>query len=281
MSERYLHWFYILGLSVYNPRDSSGSSSRNCGCIRKSIPSICFLSITFLSSIVSFDIYSRKKVTLNDCLHAFYIIFMVTTGIMTFKRSSFLRGDTKYIWKHLIELDHLISSRLKLDIIFKKFHSIFMRKLLSIMFFFGCYVSFKVFHRMSAGKAIPQIGALTLILMTASVNVHNLFYIDLFNFIFRTINLHTLKCIEAAQSDTFIVDENFNERIVQLFQMLKLIHFKLWKINKLINSDLGWVITLLIIQNTYTAIQEIYWIIVELYVDDLTKNIRIFSMYSF
>lgn len=277
MSERYLYWFYILGLSVYNPR--SNGSSKDCTFIRKSIPSICFLLVTILNGVSSFDQFASKKVTLNDCLHAVFIIFMVITGIMAFKRSSFLRGD-KYLWKYLIDLEQLISNRLQIDIDFKKFVGCYRRKLICMVLVFSCLVAFKFIHRIRPGNVIRQIGALNLLLITLGVNFHILFYVDLFNFTFETINQHTLKIIETTDTDTFIVNVkkvNFSEQIVHRFQILKLIHFQLWKIVKLMNSDFGTVLTLLIIQNTNTAIQTFYWIIVELYEDDLSKNIRIIS----
>lgn len=276
-SDKYLYWFYLLGLSVYNPRDTK--PSKGCTLIRKSIPSICFLLITILSASLSFDLYVKRSITLNDCLHSVYLMFTLTTGFMVFKRSSFLRGDTKYIWAYLIDLDQLTFNRLKLDVNFKKFTHIYKRKLLCMIFFFGCYLAFKIFYRMLVGKAIRQLGALILLLITLGVNFHILFYVELFNFIFQTINQYTLKKNLSTQTDAVIVDVNFNEKTVHLFQTLKLIHFKLWTCVRLINSDFGATLVLLIIQNSHTAIETFYWIIIEFYEEDILSDMRIISEY--
>lgn len=130
-----------------------------------------------------------------------------------------------------MDLDQFISSRLKLDINLKKFISIYTRKLICMAFFLSCLVAIKFVHRINAGNIIRQVGALNLVLITLGVNFHILFYVDLFNFIFETINQYTLNGIECTQMDTFIVDvkkTNFSEQIVHLFQIMKLIHFKLW-----------------------------------------------------
>lgn len=279
-SERYLYWFYLLGLSIYNPRDSS--PSKGCSLIRKFIPSTCFLLVTLLSGFLSFDQFATKKIALNDCLHVIFIMFMVITSIVAFKRSSFFRGDTKYVWTYLVDLHQFISNRLKFHINFKNFVGIYTRKLICVAFFFSCLVTFKFYHRIHAGNFVRQVATLNLSLITLGVNLHILFYVDLFNFIIETINQYTLKGIESTQMDTFIVDvkmTNFSEHIIHLFRILKLIHFKLWKTCCMVNSEFGVVLTLLIIQNTNTAIQAFYWIIMELHEDDLSKNIRIISMY--
>lgn len=280
LSERYLFWFYILGLSVYDPRDNG--SSKGCTTMRKSLPSIVFLLITLLSGILSFNRFVKKQMTLNDCLHVAYIIFMVVTGIVAFKRASFLRGDRKYMWNHLLDLEKLVSSRFQSDVNFAKFAGAYRRKLICMVFLFSCLVAIKFFHRINADNIVRQVAALNLLLITLGVNVHILFYVDLFNFMFEMINHHTLKSIEANQGDIFIVDvkrTNFGDQIVHLFQMLKFVHFKLWKLAKVMNSDFSTVLTMFIIQNANTAIQTFYWIIIELYEDDLTRNIRIISMY--
>lgn len=277
-SERYLYWFYLLGLSAYNPRNTLKEITSS----KKSLPSICFLLITILSGVLSFGLFTKKEITLNDCLHAIYVILMVITGVSTFKRSSFLRGDTKYPWKYLINLELLISSRFEIDVDFKKYISAYARKLFCMLFVFGCYVSFEIFHEINERNVARNVGALILLLITLCVNFYMLFYIDLFNFIFGIINQHTLKCIDSTQMNHFIIDvktPNLSDQILQLFERLKLIHLKLWKVTKAINREFGIILISIIIQNTNTAIQTVYWLVLDLYEDDLTKNIRIISTY--
>lgn len=279
-SERYLQWCYLFGLSVYNPRGSD--TSKGCALIWKSLPSIGLLLVTLLSGVLSFDRFVMKEITLNDLMHAVFIVFMIITGIVTFKRSSFLRGDTKFSWKYLLDLENLISDHLKTGIDFKKFFVIYTKKLIYTLCLFSFLVAFKIFHRINKKNVVRQVGTLNLQFITLAVNFHALFYIELFNFMFETINEHTLKRIAYNEADIFIVDvknSDVGERIVELFQILKLIHFKLWKIVKIINGDFGTMLTLLIIQNTNTAIQTFYWIIIELFEDDLSENIRVISTY--
>lgn len=246
-----MYWCYLFGLSVYNPRASD--TSKGCASMWKSVPSIGLLLVILLSGVLSFHRFMKEKITLNDLMHAVFVIFMIITGIVSFKRSSFLRGDTKFSWKYLIDLEKLISNRLETDVDFKRFFGIYTRKVVYMLFLFGCLVAFKFFHRINIKNAIRQIGTLNLQLITLAVNFHALFYIELFNFMFETINEYTLKHIAYSEADIFIVNvknSDLGERIFHLFQVLKLIHFKLWKIVKIINGDFGTMLTLLIIQNT-------------------------------
>lgn len=275
---RYLYIFYLFGLSAYNPRNNLPVNG--FAIIRKSMPSMFFVLIILLSGVMSFDHFTSVKINLNNCLHAIFVLLMVVTGLTAFKRSSFLRGDTKYIWKYLLNLETLILKRFHLDINFTRFVVVYNRKLICMVFLLSCLAAFKFYHRIDASNAVRQIGVINLTLITLGVNFYTLFYIDLFNFIFETINKHTMMNIDLSECDNIVIDvknSNLSEQIIQLFQILKLLHFKLWKIVRIMNYDLGGTLTLLIIQNTNTSIQTFYWIIFELYEDDLTQNIRIIS----
>lgn len=279
ISERYLYSFYLLGLSSYNPRNNL--PAKGFALFLKSIPSICFALIIFLSGVSSFDQFTSGMVNLNDCLQVVYIMLMVFTGLMAFKRSSFLRGDSKYIWEYLVNLENLISKRYQLNIDFNRFIYVYKRKVICMLLVFSSLAAIKIFHRMDSKNYVRQIGALNLVFITLVVNFYTLFHVDLFNFIFETINKHAMMTIELNECDIFVDEKkyNFSQQIIQHFHILKLFHFKLWKTVQFLNDDLGGILTLLIIQNTNTSIQTFYWIIVELYEDDLTQNIRILSTY--
>lgn len=281
-SERYLCWFYWFGISVYNPRNNSPSKGSEL--IPKFVPSTCFLLTILVNSFLSFDILTKNAIHLSDYLHAMFVISMLTTGITAFKRASFVRRDTKCVWKSLLELDLLISNQLKFDVNIKKFLVAYTRKLICMILVFSCFVAVKFLHRFSAGKMVEQIGALILLLTTLVINFHLLFYIDLFNFIYKTINEKILKSIDLSQMDPFIIDvkkTNFSDQIIDLFKMLKLLHFELWEIVRVINNNFGTILISIILQNTNTVTQTFYWIIVRLYEDDLSKKIRIISMYCY
>lgn len=280
ISEKCLHCFYLIGLSCYNPYGADPVN--RCAVFCQSIPAIGFLLIGFVNSGFAFNRFAQKQIDLNECLYAVNILLMVVTVIMAFKRSSFLRGDTKCIWKYFVNLEALILNRFKLELHFDQFIGNYIRKLCFSLLLFTCLMLFKIIHRMNAYNAIRQIGALNIFLTTLLINFHILFYIDVFNYIFETINKNALKTIEINQTDAFVIEVkrvNYSEQIIQLFQMMKLIHFKMWKIVQVMNQDFGATLTLLIIQSTNTSIQSFYWIILELYEDDLSENIRIISMY--
>lgn len=279
ISEKYLYYFYLLGLGFYNPRDNS--PSKGCVAIQRSIPSFCFLLITILSGICAFDTFPQTDITLNDYLFGIYIVLLVITLIVAFKRTSFLRGNTKYIWNYLVELEKMLSNRHRVDINFEKFFYRYTQKLVCMVFLFGCLAAIKLI-RIRQRNFFRQVGNLNLVFITLGVNLHILFYIDLFNFIFESFNQHTMKSIGYNQTDTFIAivkKPNFTEQLIRLFQIMKLIHFKFWKITALMNSDFGASLILLMINCTNTAIQTFYWVVIELYEDEFSQDLRIISMY--
>lgn len=190
-SEKFLYCFYLLGLSGYNPYGVA--AAKGFALLRQSIPAICFVIFTFLNGGFAFNRFAQKNINLTECLHAVNTLLMIITGVMAFKRSSFLRGDTKCIWKYFVNLEALILNRLKLHINFDQFIGTYIRKLCFSMFLFTCLLTFKIFHRINALNVVRQIGALNLFLLTMGINFHILFYIDIFNYIFETINQSALK----------------------------------------------------------------------------------------
>lgn len=279
-SERVLYCFYLLGLSAFNPRESAAFGRSTLS--RTSLPSVCFLLVILFSFFMTFDLWAKSKINWYDYLHAVNVISTAMTSIMAFKRSSFLRGDTNYLWKYLINLEKLVVYRLKMNIKFNKFIGLYMIKLICMVFVFTCVIVNNFLQPFYAGRVVRQVGSLALLLTTLGAIFHILFYVDLFNFVFETINQDTLKCAGGKIVDISIVDvkDKNGGEILQMYKMLKLIHFKLWKIVKLMNSDFSSVLTLFIIQNTNMAIQSFYWIIIEIFKEDLFQNTQIISMYS-
>lgn len=280
ISEKYLYIFYLFGLTVYNPHDKDFLKSNQL--IKISISTICLILFTLTNGILSFDFFGKKMASLNDFLYVIYVTLMVSTGLMAFKRSTFLRRERQYHLKYF-DLEELLLNRLKLEIQFEKFINAYKKKLIWMVFFFSSLVVIKLIHRTNLENIFRQIGVLNLSLITLGVNFHILFHVDIFNYTFKAINLRASKLIETNQSDEFVIDSKKLKfmclKITEYFKILKAVHFKMWIVRRIFNKDFGAVFILLIIQNTNTAIQTVYWIILELYEDNLAENRRIISMY--
>lgn len=272
----YLNVFHKFGLSSYNPNECDTTSP-----VGTSIPSFCYLIIACICGIMSFDNFSHLKVNFDNCIYAIFIILMVVTAAMVFERASFSHGNARNIWKHFIELKELLSNRIEMKIDFRQFNQRYIFKLSLMLFSFGALVTIKILHRFNSENFIRQTGTLVLQFLALLAMCQILFYVSFFNYVLNSINRHIMEIVDLDQciEDVEFIDD-LGPKIMFYYQILKLIHFKLWEILQLINDDFGGLLTILIIEKSNTSVQTIYWVIVELIEDDFTTNLRIISKHS-
>lgn len=278
--EKYFYFFHLLGVGYYNPRENLESGC--CAQLRKSVPTICLLLFAFLNSVLSFHEF-RVRSSLTNFLYTVFVIVKFSTMLVAFKRSSFLRRDTKFVWKYLLTLEVFLRNRLKLEINFGKCVKRYNGKLRCMAVFFGIWMAVKALYRIDATNVVRQLAIANLTFISWGITCHVILYIDLFSFFMETINRHTLKFIETDPANSCIINDkplNLNEKITHLFQMLKFIHFKLWKIVKILNNDLGSVLTVLVINSAYTSVLTFYWIVIELDNDGWFLRLHIISMFE-
>lgn len=281
--ENYFHYFYLVGLGHYNPRERAYLTSY-FDIVRKSVPSLFLLLFTILNMVLAFQQYSRQS-SLTNFLYTIFIVLKSVTALVAIKRSSFLRNDNIFIWKHLQNLEKLLKNRLKLNINFQKLSIRYKEKLFYILIFFSCWIIVKIIYRFRSEKDfMRQIAVVNLTLITVGVNSHTIFYIDLFTFFFETINQRIVKFSESDQANVFVIFEkqpNINFNVLHVLRMVKLTHFKLWKIVRILNDDIGSILTVLIINSSYTCVLTFYWIITDLQEYHWSTESHIMSMYVF
>lgn len=281
--KNYFHYFYLVGLGHYNPRERTYLTS-SFHIVRKSVPSLFFLLFTILNMVLAFQQYSRQS-SLTNFLYTIFVVLKSVTAFVAFKRSSFLRNDNIFVWKHLQNLEQFLKNRLKIDINFRKLSKRYKEKLFYILLFFSCWIIVKIIYRFRSEKGfIRQIAVVNLTLITVGVNCHVIFYIDLFTYFMETINQRIVKFSDSDQANVFVIFENqpnVNCKVPYVLRMVKLTHFKLWKIVRILNDDVGSVLTVLIINSSYTSVLTFYWIITDLQDNYWSTELHIMSMYFF
>lgn len=281
--ENYFHYFYLVGLGHYNPRERTYLTSY-FHIVRKSVPSLFFLLFTILNIVLAFQQYSRQS-SLTNFLYTIFVVLKSVTALAAFKRSSFLRNDIIFVWKHLQNLETFLKKRLKIDINFRKLSKRYKEKVFYILIFLGCWIIVKIIYRFRSEKGfIRQIGVVNLTLITVGVKCHVIFYIDLFTFFMEKINQCIIEFTDNNEANIFVIlgkQPNLNCDVLHVLRMVKLIHFKLWKIVRILNDDVGSVLTVLIINSSYTSVLTFYWIITDLQDNYWSTELHIMSMYFF
>lgn len=281
--DKYLHLFFLLGVSPDKPRIKSSTIEQHviikCYNI---LPSLCFIFVAWSSGYYSFDGFSKNDLTFDTCIYAISIALMVLSATIVFKHSSFLRdqeSDPQQIWKSFLDLEENVEQKLHIEISFNEFNRIYVKKLSYIWLTFGSLLAIKFAHRITMENIWRQTAVLILLFLAILANIQVLFYVCLLNYIMGLINRQSFKIIDDNSNVKSFV--HCGRQIFEHFKILKLLHFKLWNIMQLISGNYGGIMISLMIHNANISIQNFYWIIVELFEDDLSQNIRIISNFQY
>lgn len=226
---------------------------------------------------------TKKDLTFDNGIYTLFLALMLLTATTVFIHSVF-KSDPKNIWKNFLDLEQTIIRRLGIEIQFDEFNRKYLHKVCCALFVFSWLCTVKFASRINANNLWQQISGLMLLVVVLLPNFHVLFYVSLFNYIVRLINQQLVKLIDP-EGQIFQKNKdkktaaNLGQQIAKHFKILKLIHYKLWEIVQLISAEFGIILILLMISNANTSIQTFYWVIVELYEDDLRTNLRIMSKY--
>lgn len=106
--------------------------------------------------------------------------------------------------------------------------------------------------------------------------LHILFYLNLFDFMMQVANRNLSNSFKCDSGGIFKV--KYEKKSTADIETYKRLHYKLWQISKMINLNFGWILVSLSLQNLSNLLNPIYWIIIDLYEDDLTQNLQVLSM---
>lgn len=211
---------------------------------------------------------------------AIYVFLMLLSVAMVFERSIISCGNVQSIWNHFTELEQLFSQRIPIKMNYREFNQQYALNIFLIFLCFSSLVAIKLFYRFNGDSADRQIGVLILHLFALLSIAQILFYVSFFNHVLLSINRHIIKIVENYLSNRFI-EEDIGTKLMEQFQLLKIIHFKLWQIIELINSDFGAITAVLILEKSNQGIQTFYWIIIDMCEDDLYSDWKILSKKNF
>lgn len=279
--EKYFYYFYLLGLGYYNPNYKTNPKSFT-SVVQKSAPAFCLFIFSIFNTYFSFYQFNHQS-PLTNFLYTIFVALKFLCALMVFKRSSFLRRDTIFVWEYLLDFRVALKNHLKMDIDFRSFNEKYRKKLFCLLIFCFTWLTVKILFRINHKNSIRQIAVFNMTLVTLGIECHIIFYVDLFTFFIERVNQHSMTIIDIDRTHALYVDDNqtnISERIVHHFRMLKLVHFKLWEIIQILNDDLGSVLTVLIVNCGNAPILTFYWTFIDIHQDDWSIKLHLLSKIS-
>lgn len=278
LTRLHLKFFFCFGLSSYDPNEILKSTDVGSSC-RKRLPSFGYLIVAAISAIMSLHEASKRyKTSFDNSIYVIFVIFNVLTATMVFMRSSpGAQHNWKRIWEYFDDLENLISGRLKIKIIFKTFNYHYLFNICLMALVLCALATSKLIYD---ENVIRVFGSIVLQTLSLLATFQILFYVSFFNFILFLINrfLERIPFTNNNGLDQFNNDikliKNMERETLFYFETLKFVHFKLWKIIRLVNDNFGGILSFLLISKSNTAIQSCYRIVVHLCEDDLSTTLR-------
>lgn len=281
IGQRYLTVFFFLGQSALNPccKFAKIPSKRKILHFMEFIPSMLYFIYVILTCTFHMRMFSSEKFSFSYGVYSFFTLSKVLTCIMVLTCSPFFPNNLRKLWLQFEHMERYSSRVLQFTWSFKAFEQSYIRKVILIVVLLMARFLSKVALRRTS---FPLYSLFSYSLVTTSIiaTLHILFYVDLYVFMLRTINKNLSKSMKCRRtSGVYRIDgEKYEKYSMANIEMYKCLHYKLWKISYLINMSFGWILVSIFLQTMSNFLNPIYWIIIDFYEDDFTKDLQVISM---
>lgn len=279
--QRYLRVFFLLGQSAFNPKfklheiPSSMKFKQKLFHLIQYIPSLMYLFYVILTCIFFLQMFSSDKFSFSYGVYSFFTLSKLLTCITVLTCSPFFPNNLQKLWLKFEHVERYTSRILYFHWSFKQCQRNYVRKVILT----AVLLLSRIISKFALRHTLPFYSFFSYSLTTTSIiaNLHILFYVDLYEFMLRTIN-KKLSNIHRS-NDIFKIPDKSEKSLSAQIEMYKSLHFKLWEICNLINLNFGWILVSIFLQTMSNFLNPIYWIVIDFYEDDFSKELQVISMF--
>lgn len=222
------------------------------------IPSLIHLLFLTVSTVYYTNLLLNRNLSVEFGMYSTFLVNKFVICIIVLKSSPLFSNNPKKIWSTFDSLEQYSSRYLLIKWSYTKCNAILLKQ-----FAILCIVNILKLITILMEKPLDLTLFLSrcLVLLTYQSLFHTLFYLETQNFAMKTIN----KSLPVPKTAVFEV-QSHHEKAYMIIEVLKSIHYKLWKINKLINRNFGWILVCLIMQkltNTANGLIEMFFAVHE------------------
>lgn len=261
IGKRYLFAFYLLGQSSLNPYHKSislSNSSIKFKIIHHLPSSMFFLLMTIECIQFMYDLITLEM-DLAAAIRTVFIGGKLITSLFVIRCSTFFDETIPILWRNFLELEQFTIKKLQMHWHFCQFqHEFFFDiAIISILFIFR--VLYKILiDPVSPFKKLKLISVYVMIGFSRVTILHVVAYLNLLKHSMIVINRNLSR--SAGEQENRIFRLNQKSKYQQI-EMLKKMHFKLWKVGNGINKIFGWIMMTVIVQTTNDVLQPTYYIV--------------------
>lgn len=282
-NRKYLLLFFFLGQSPFCPQNSATApkSKRATWILNfiQCIPSIAY-SI-FLLVTISFYLYVTvdDSLTISSSLYTVFIWNKMAAAIIVLKGSPLISNSFAKIWSAFESLEQFSIQSLHYQWSHKRYEKHLLTKFCIIMVLNTVrMVSKHTFHPVEH-TLFKAFLVYSMIFIAFTIALHILLYLEIMNHAMNTVNKHLSKRLRFRQDFVFNLQENYQKPLLADIEIYKCIHYKLYKLCKLINRNFGWIFECYFMQVFGNMLNLFTVIIIDFHTENLTNGFHIVSMY--
>lgn len=280
---KYTFCFFLLGQSSYYACNSHKNLSKKRMFARflqliLYIPAILYLICATVIVFYFFDLNINQQLSINFSFYSVFMVIAFFNCVMAMKCCPLFPNNLKKIWKAFESLEYYSSQTLQFKWSYKQCERIILKKFFTIIILFIFRVGIKFIfpgeHSIYAIILTYSVAAITFV-----SSMHALFYLDTLHFMMKTINerlLNPIKNIGDAAA-VFKLQDIYEDKMYADIELYKNIHYKMWRICKLINDDFGWIFVSFFMQVMVNIWNLVTWFIIDIHNEEYIQEYQVIS----
>lgn len=285
-SRKYIFFFFLLGQSPFYSRNSSaGKQSKKVSWISHFIvyiPSLLYSTYLVVVIFIYFHKTLNEQLTISFSLYTLFISNKIATSIVVLKGSPFVPNTFPKIWSTFKSLEQYSIQNVQFQWSYAQHERNLLTKFGILLTLNICRISSKFLFD-NHGSFLRNFMNFSMIVVAFTVALHILFYLEMMSFAMKTVNEHLSKSllnskIGNGNGGVFMLQDNHERKLYADVEVYKWIHFKLFRLCKLINTNFGWIFECYFMQVFGNMLNLFTVIVIEIDEENLTHGYYIICM---
>lgn len=248
-------WFMIFGQNTCNPTETSARLHKFLG-----IPYVPQIISWMLTILCSYIVCTKKYTKISKSEAVILCVLLIGNtlpNIFVIWQSFSMPASTRYLEKSYKDLSAYVKDNLGIDIDvrFPDFKRNIHHKVKCIVLCTIFSISIRLLYPSPVYGRVPDIFVGILVLYKIVAIIHAVFYIETSRFML----ISSSRCIVTVSTDKTVLKAN---EALHMLRHLKIIHFKIYQVYKVLNTRFGWILIAVIIESLVMSSKALYWIFV-------------------
>lgn len=279
-SWKYINFFFLLGLSPYRSIKKQKSPTTITSQLFRFvlyIPSVLYVIYVILIIFCFFELKLHQQISFSYSLRSIYTLNIFLNCFIALDCSPIVSNSLEKLWCKFESLEQYCNQQMQLRWPYAQCDRKLFIKYCSILLLFSFQIGTKIWFRRSR-SVLTVLFTYSIIVITFLSLMHALFYLETFHFVLKMINKNLSISDDFGETGIeFKLPKIYERKALHDIEICKSVHYKLWRISKLINENFGWIFVCYFMQAISNVLNLVTWFIIDIHEKDLIKEFRVLS----